>query len=41
MTREEYLLCRVLTADTGRNAPEAGVDFYRAAGFPEHALDRY
>lgn len=41
MTREEYLLCRVLTADTGRSAPEAGVDFYRAAGFPEHALDRY
>ena len=41
MTREEYLLCRVLTADTGRHAPEAGVDFYRAAGFPEHALDRY
>lgn len=41
MSREEYLLCRVLTADTGRDAPLAGVDFYRAAGFPEHALDRY
>ena len=41
MTREEYLLCRVLTADTGRDAPMAGVDFYRAAGFPETALDRY
>lgn len=41
MTREEYLLCRVLTADTGRDAPSAGIDFYRGAGFPEHALDRY
>lgn len=41
MTREEYLLCRVLTADTGRAAPEAGVRFYRAAGFPDNALNRY
>ena len=41
MTREEYLLCRVLTADTGRAAPSAGVSFYRAAGFPDDALDRY
>ena len=41
MTREEYLLCRILVADTGRHAPEAGVHFYRAAGFPELALLRY
>ena len=41
MTREEYLLCRILVADTGRHAPEAGVRFYRAAGFPEEALHRY
>lgn len=41
MTREEYLLCRVLVADTGRAAPEAGVAFYRAAGYPEPALARY
>lgn len=41
MTREEYLLCRVLIADTGREAPEAGVRFYRAAGFPDEALHRY
>jgi glyoxylase-like metal-dependent hydrolase (beta-lactamase superfamily II) len=41
MTREEYLLCRVLIADTGREAPEAGVRFYRAAGLSEEALDRY
>ena len=41
MSREEYLLCRVLTADTGRDAPEAGIDFYHAAGFPPEALHRY
>ena len=41
MSREEYLLCRVLTADTGRDAPEAGIEFYHAAGFPSEALNRY
>ena len=41
MTREEYLLCRILTADTGRTAPAAGVDFYHAAGFPPESLHRY
>jgi glyoxylase-like metal-dependent hydrolase (beta-lactamase superfamily II) len=41
MSREEYLLCRILVADTGRPAPDAGVRFYRAAGFPETSLARY
>ncbi len=41
MTREEYLLCRVLVADTGRKAPEEGVRFYKAAGFPVEAIARY
>ncbi|NIL92872.1 MAG: MBL fold metallo-hydrolase [Woeseiaceae bacterium] len=41
MTREEYLLCRVLVADTGRAAPEEGVNFYHAAGFPAEALHNY
>jgi len=41
MAREEYLLCRVLVADTGRDAPDEGVAFYRAAGYPEEALARY
>lgn len=41
MTREEYLLCRILVADTGRHAPDAGVRFYKRAGFPEVALLRY
>lgn len=41
MTRLEYLTCRSLVADTGREAPPAGVDFYRAAGWDEAALDGY
>jgi len=41
MTREEYLLCRVLVADTGKPAPPEGVRFYRAAGFPDTAMQRY
>jgi len=41
MPREEYLLCRILVADTGRAAPEAGVHFYNAACFPHSALERY
>ena len=41
MSRAEYLLCRVLSADTGRAAPSTGIEFYRAAGFPPQALDRY
>lgn len=41
MTRSEYLLCRVLTGDTGRPAPDAGVKFYHAAGFPADATDKY
>ncbi len=41
MTRSEYLLCRLLIADTGRAAPETGVQFYRAAGFSEEDLHGY
>lgn len=41
MTRTEYLLCRILVADTGKPAPEAGTRFYHAAGFPPEAMDRY
>ena len=29
MTRLEYLTCRTLVADTGREAPEDGIRFYR------------
>ncbi|MEN7342028.1 MAG: MBL fold metallo-hydrolase [Pseudomonadota bacterium] len=41
MSRAEYLMCRVLVADTGREAPAAGVAFYRAAGFNQESLDNY
>ena len=41
MTRAEYLLCRILVADTGKPAPEAGIRFYRAAGFPTDAMQHY
>ncbi len=41
MTRLEYLTCRVLAADTGRPAPAAAIDFYRAAGWDDAALEHY
>ncbi len=41
MTRLEYLMCRVMAADTGREAPEDGLRFYRAAGWDQAALDHY
>lgn len=41
MTREEYMLCRVLVSDTGRPAPEEGIRFYKAAGFSEEQIAVY
>jgi glyoxylase-like metal-dependent hydrolase (beta-lactamase superfamily II) len=41
ITRLEYVTCRMLVADTGREAPEAGVKFYRAAGWAQEDLDKY
>ena len=41
MTRLEYLNCRVLAADTGREAPEDGVRFYRRAGWTEDDIENY
>jgi glyoxylase-like metal-dependent hydrolase (beta-lactamase superfamily II) len=41
MSRTDYLMCRNLCADTGQEAPEEGVRFYRAAGFPEDQLEQY
>jgi len=41
MTRAEYLLCRILVADTGKPAPETGLRFYRSAGFGPEALQHY
>lgn len=41
ITRLEYVTCRMLVADTGREAPQDGVDFYRAAGWDDDTLDSY
>lgn len=41
MTRTEYLLCRTMVADTGREAPPEGLRFYAAAGFSEEKLALY
>jgi len=41
MSRDEYLLCRVLVADTGRRAPREGTKFYTAAGYAKESLERY
>lgn len=41
MSRTDYLLCRTLVNDTGREAPHEGVAFYQAAGLSEEALRKY
>jgi glyoxylase-like metal-dependent hydrolase (beta-lactamase superfamily II) len=41
MTRLEYVTCRMLAADTGREAPRDGVRFYQAAGWEGPALEHY
>ena len=41
MTRLEYLTCRTLAGDTGREAPGEAIGFYRQAGWNEEALDVY
>ena len=41
MTRLEYLTCRTLVADTGREAPVDGIRFYRAAGWNDEAINHY
>ncbi|MEL7545586.1 MAG: MBL fold metallo-hydrolase [Pseudomonadota bacterium] len=41
ISRLEYVTCRMLIADTGREAPEAGVEFYARAGWSEAQIDVY
>ncbi|MEO8281643.1 MAG: MBL fold metallo-hydrolase [Ideonella sp.] len=41
MTRLEYLSCRVMVSDSGRDAPDDAIDFYREAGWSESALESY
>ncbi|MEO0465796.1 MAG: MBL fold metallo-hydrolase [Pseudomonadota bacterium] len=41
ISRLEYLTCRTLVADTGREAPEAALDFLKCAGWDEAQIDNY
>ena len=41
MSRSEYMMCRMLVADTGQPAPAEGIDFYRAAGFDTPSIEHY
>ena len=41
MSREEFLMCRTMAADTGRPAPEVALSFYRAAGWKDEWMERY
>lgn len=40
-TRLEYVTCRMLVADTGREAPPDALRFYHAAGWDDQALGSY
>ncbi|MCZ2407008.1 MAG: MBL fold metallo-hydrolase [Comamonadaceae bacterium] len=41
ISRLEYLTCRVLGTDTGREAPDDAVQFYRRAGWSEEGIETY
>ena len=41
MSRGEYLSCRAMTSDTGREAPHDAIRFYQQAGWDEAALEAY
>lgn len=41
MTREEFLMCRAMVGDTGRQAPEVAIRFYHQAGYNEEQLQEY
>jgi len=38
MTRLEYVTCRMLISDTGKEAPEDGASFYRAVGWTDEQI---
>jgi glyoxylase-like metal-dependent hydrolase (beta-lactamase superfamily II) len=41
ISRLEYLSCRTLSIDTGREAPADAVQFYRSAGWNEEDIENY
>jgi hypothetical protein len=41
MTRLEYLTCRVMVSDTGREAPDDAIEFFQRAGWGASAIETY
>lgn len=41
MSREEFLMCRAMAGDTGREAPDVALRFYQAAGYDKDQQERY
>ncbi|MEO1406498.1 MAG: MBL fold metallo-hydrolase, partial [Pseudomonadota bacterium] len=41
ISRLEYVTCRMLCADTGREAPDAAIQFFERAGWQSHHIDAY
>jgi glyoxylase-like metal-dependent hydrolase (beta-lactamase superfamily II) len=41
MTRLEYLTCRVMVSDTGREAPADAIRFFKRAGWSDAAIESY
>ena len=41
MTRLEYLTCRVMVSDTGREAPDDAIEFFHRAGWGAAAIETY
>ena len=41
ISRLEYITCKMLVADTGREAPQAATDFYTRAGWNQKQIEDY
>lgn len=41
MTRNEYFLCRLMAADTGKPAPREAIEFYERAGFTHPQIELF
>jgi len=41
MTQTDFLMCKTLIMDTGKEPPSDALSFYERAGFPEHILRVY
>jgi len=41
ISRLEYITCRMLVADTGRDAPEEAISFYEKCGWEDHHIESY